>query len=134
MSFHKVTDTFYKVDDAEEYDVKNNNEQPTPTGIGAGAPDNASVDEEPKASVIGDSAQCTVCMDASADTVMMPCAHGGICYDCAEALVRKHLLYGGAKCIHCRTPIDSLVKLSDMHDQVASGVEIEIPKATVFLK
>lgn len=129
-----MTDTFYKVDDADEYDVKNNNQQPTPTGIGAEAPDNTSVDEEPKASVIGDSAQCTVCMDASADTVMMPCAHGGICYGCAEALVRKHLLYGGAKCIHCRTPIDSLVKLSDMHDQVASGVEIEIPKATVFLK
>lgn len=73
-------------------------------------------------------------MDVAADTVMMPCAHGGICYNCADALIRKHLLTGGAKCIHCRAAIESLVKLSEMDKDVAQGVEIEIPKAMIVIR
>ncbi len=77
---------------------------------------------------------CTVCMDSCADTVMMPCAHGGICYSCADALIRKYLLLGGAKCVHCRTPIESLVKLSDIDNDIAQGIEIEIPKAILVVR
>jgi pyrimidine deaminase RibD-like protein len=73
-------------------------------------------------------------MDAAADTVLMPCAHGGICYKCADALVRKHFLTGGAKCIHCRASVESLVRLGEMNDLVAQGVEIEIPKATIIVR
>ena len=91
-------------------------------------------EELKKASVEGNAGLCTVCMDSAADTVMMPCAHGGICYTCADALIRKHLLLGGAKCIHCRAPIDSLVKLSEMDKDVAQGVEIEIPKAMIVIR
>lgn len=132
VSLYKITETFYKIEAADE------SEQPSPDAIGASEKSDEekeeSIEDEVKASVLGDTSQCTVCMDSAADTVMLPCAHGGICYPCAESLVRKHLLTGGAKCIHCRASIDSLVKLSEIHDQVARGVEIEIPKATVFLK
>jgi len=138
VSLHKVTDTFYKIDKEEAESISKNDVDPAPDEIGAKTELEidkvSSGEEEPKASVIGGESQCTVCMDAPADTVMIPCAHGGICYACAEALVRKHLLKGGAKCIHCRTTIESLVRLSEMHDQVASGIEIDIPKATLFLQ
>jgi hypothetical protein len=105
-------------------------------GMPESAPDHNDSEGESKrvGPISDDAAICTVCMDAEADTVMMPCAHGGICYKCADALVRKFLLLGGAKCIHCRHQIESLVKLSDMDRDVAEGIEIEIPKAMIIIR
>lgn len=143
VSLHKVTDTFFKVDSehvAPGPDSTSQNhtssEIPQTTGSAEGPSSHENVQVERKGigSVSDDAAICTVCMDAEADTVMMPCAHGGICYKCADALVRKFLLLGGAKCIHCRHQIDSLVKLSDMDKDVAEGIEIEIPKAMIIIR
>jgi len=127
VSLHKITDTFFKVDEPRPSDSSDI----APAVIGAQDPGALS---DPKASVDGDANLCTVCMDSPADTVMMPCAHGGICYKCADALVRKHLLTGGAKCIHCRSNIASLIRLSEMSSQAAQGIEIELPKAMVLVR
>ena len=88
--------------------------------------------QEPVASGDIDPGQCTICMDEAADTVLRPCNHGGIGFKCADALVRRSLLSGGACCPQCRTQITSLIKLSEMNEQMAKGVEMEIPKAMVI--
>lgn len=143
VSLHKVTDTFFKVDaeratpGAESSSPNNtSNEMAHNTGNPEDAPDHDGSEGESKriGPVSDDAAICTVCMDAEADTVMMPCAHGGICYKCSDALVRKFLLLGGAKCIHCRQQIESLVKLSDMDRDIAEGIEMEIPKAMIIIR
>ncbi len=143
VSLHKVTDTFFKVDDGSQSALQSPKTEiasaadpaiPVQPAEGSSPIPALIVDSGSKGPGEGDALLCTVCMDAPADTVMMPCAHGGICYNCADALIRKHLLIGGAKCIHCRSSIDSLVKLSEMDKDVAQGVEIEIPKAMIVIR
>ena len=139
VSLHRITDTFYKLDPNEEGPTSNAiSNEVRPEQVGAQTvvedPGLMSPRTEPLGTVDGDATQCNICMDAHADTVMMPCAHGGICYKCADALVRTNLITGGAKCIHCRADIVSLVRLSEMNDQVASGVQIDIPKAMMLVR
>jgi hypothetical protein len=129
VTLHRVTDTFYKVDNDVVHNPENSlpplaasSSDPPPVRIGQ------SSDQYP---IEGN--QCTVCMDHVADTVLMPCAHGGICSDCADALVRRSLLSGGALCPQCRCQIDSLIKLNEMDDQIAKGVEVRIPRAVLMI-
>ena len=141
VTLRRVTDTFYRVDSDPEAGPK---EPTTPTPQGTSdqqapqVPDEItdppilSPRQEPVAPVDTEPGQCTICMDEPADTVLRPCNHGGIGYKCADALVRRSLLSGGACCPQCRTQISSLIKLSEMSDQVAKGFEIEIPKAFVM--
>ena len=133
VTLQRVTDTFYK--DNTEPAL-----EPIPATIGSQEsgyhneihdPSLLSPKQEPRAIVDSEASQCTICMDEPADTVMRPCNHGGIGYKCADALVRRSLLTGGALCPHCRTQITSLIKLDDMNDQVAKGIEVEVPRAYV---
>jgi len=143
VTLHKVTDTFYRVDsDPEQGATAPKDGDNTPNTANASpssSPEDEIVDppilsprQEPVASGDVDPGQCTICMDEPADTVLRPCNHGGIGYKCADALVRRSLLSGGANCPQCRTQITSLIKLSEMNEQMAKGVEIEIPKALVI--
>lgn len=136
---HKITDTFFKVE--KEGDPRNevsNRGAPQPAELGEPALSEEIVDPSllsPKTEHKTDgNACCTVCMDHQADTVMLPCSHGGICYSCADALVRRALLNGGALCPHCRAPIASLIKLSEINDQVARGEEVQLPKAFMLVR
>lgn len=140
VTLRRVTDTFYRVDSDPEAGPK----EPASTIQGTSEAQAGQVPEEitdppilsprqePLAPVDTDPGQCTICMDEPADTVLRPCNHGGIGYKCADALVRRSLLTGGASCPQCRTQISSLIKLSEMSDQVAKGFEVEIPKAIVM--
>ncbi len=134
VSLHRVTDTFFKVETGQAQEDSPAQDNPSAESQEADvekqpAPAHSS-DQQP----VTEPTMCTVCMDAPADTVMMPCAHGGICFKCADSLVNKYLLRGGAKCIHCRSSIDTLVKLSDMDKDIAQGIEIEIPKASIIIR
>ena len=141
VTLRRVTDTFYRVDSGDpeagpkepDSPGANEREEPAPhVPEEVTDPPILSPRQEPVAPVDSDPGQCTICMDEPADTVLRPCNHGGIGYKCADALVRRSLLTGGACCPQCRTQISSLIKLSEMSDQVAKGFEIEIPKAFVM--
>ena len=99
VSLQRVTDTFFRVQNEDE---PSQNEAPAQEY--AGASDASPTNGEPTSHINSpagaldvpvdgaDGSVCNVCMDSRADTVMMPCAHGGICYNCADALIRKYLL------------------------------------------
>lgn len=44
---------------------------------------------------------CTICYSKEADTVLMPCCHGGVCAGCALALKVDNEI-GKRKCLYCR--------------------------------
>ena len=46
--------------------------------------------------------QCCICLDGKADTVLMPCRHSGVCFDCAQKV---------RKCPLCRVPIDERLRV-----------------------
>mmetsp|Transcript_23219 Transcript_23219/g.51351 ORF Transcript_23219/g.51351 Transcript_23219/m.51351 type:complete len:280 (-) Transcript_23219:79-918(-) len=73
---------------------------------------------------------CVVCLDKPGNMVMLPCAHGGVCEECATRIAQNRS-YGGAHCPHCRRGLDMLVKLEEMDDRVAKGIEHRIPIARV---
>jgi hypothetical protein len=57
-----------------------------------------------------DGAGCWICLrdDVSADAVLLPCGHGGICLDCATNLWKRRSL-----CPLCRGPIDLFATVND---------------------
>lgn len=130
----KITDTFYKVEKEATPDPSQANQIGSASSLHQVPLSDEIMDpsllspKTDKKGLVGDSS-CTVCMDGPADTVLQPCSHGGICYACADALVRRALLNGGALCPHCRAPITSLIKLGDMNDQVSRGEEVQLPRA-----
>lgn len=76
----------------------------------------------------GELPQCAVCLDAPGDMVLLPCAHGGVCEGCATRIAQNRAT-GGAHCPHCRSSIERLVKLHEVHQSTAKGVEVRIPIA-----
>ncbi len=56
---------------------------------------------------------CVVCMsDTAADGVIMPCGHGGICYDCALQMLKKNAEEDESQVCHlCREPIEQVLKV-----------------------
>jgi len=71
---------------------------------------------------------CVVCLDKSGCMVLLPCAHGGVCEECATRIAQNRAM-GGAHCPHCRAVIETLVKLSQVDGDVAKGTEVRIPMA-----
>jgi len=48
--------------------------------------------------------KCVICFDADPDSLLMPCKHLNLCYECAIQCMEKG-------CPTCRTDIDSIVKV-----------------------
>eukprot|EP01017_Pseudomicrothorax_dubius_P025024 TRINITY_DN2667_c0_g1_i1.p1 TRINITY_DN2667_c0_g1~~TRINITY_DN2667_c0_g1_i1.p1 ORF type:complete len:274 (+),score=50.13 TRINITY_DN2667_c0_g1_i1:82-822(+) len=49
---------------------------------------------------------CLVCFDRSPDAVVMPCGHGGLCYDCAVEIWEKT-----EECYLCRKPVTQILQI-----------------------
>lgn len=74
--------------------------------------------------------QCQVCMDGPGDMVLLPCSHGAICEACAKHIARN-LSVGGNHCVKCREEIKSLVRLSELYSDHATGVTVDVPQDSV---
>lgn len=72
--------------------------------------------------------QCVVCLDKLGCMVLLPCAHGSVCEDCATRIAQNRAI-GGAHCPHCRAGIETLVKIHEVDGDLAKGIEIRIPMA-----
>jgi DNA-directed RNA polymerase subunit RPC12/RpoP len=71
---------------------------------------------------------CVVCLENEGNMVLLPCAHGGTCEECSTRIAQNRA-YGGAHCPHCRSSIETLVKLYEVDSSTAKGVEFRIPIA-----
>jgi hypothetical protein len=63
-------------------------------------------DDRPAEVEADDSRECKVCMDALINTVLIPCGHVAICFDCAQMLRSK----GNKDCPICKQVVTSIVK------------------------
>lgn len=79
-------------------------------------------------SYTGGMTQCVVCLDHIGCMVLLPCAHGSVCEECATRIAQNRAS-GGAHCPHCRASIEILVKLHQVCGDIARGVEVRIPIA-----
>lgn len=64
---------------------------------------------------------CYLCFDSPPNAVLMQCGHGGICYECANALVKKK-----NECMECRCTVEAIYKVDvnkNLND-IVRGVEI----------
>jgi len=75
-------------------------------------------------------AQCVVCLDRIGVVVLLPCAHGSVCEECAVRIAQNRAS-GGAHCPHCRSDIETLVKIHQVEGDVARGVEMRVPMARI---
>ena len=68
--------------------------------------------------------KCSICCEHEANAVLMDCGHGGICINCANALLRH-----GAACHMCRAAISQVLKIkggsSGILSVVGSNMNIE---------
>lgn len=71
---------------------------------------------------------CVICLDAASNVVLLPCAHGGVCEECATRIAQARAS-GGAHCPHCRANIETLVKITAVDGINVKGVELKIPIA-----
>ena len=53
---------------------------------------------------------CTVCLTATADTVLYRCGHLCVCYMCGLNL-RETASVNGVKCPICRAPVDDIIRV-----------------------
>jgi hypothetical protein len=51
-------------------------------------------------------ANCSVCLDATADSVMIPCGHGGLCNACAIKMWERSKI-----CYLCRVEIEVVAQI-----------------------
>merc|ERR1712232_1090870 len=72
--------------------------------------------------------QCVVCLDSVGCMVLLPCAHGSVCEECVTRIAQNRAS-GGAHCPHCRSIIQTLVKIEEITGDVAKGLEYRIPIA-----
>ena len=57
---------------------------------------------------------CYVCDDGPRDSVLQPCGHGGMCYDCAVTLARTRSASNNEppRCPLCRTNVTQVFQLN----------------------
>lgn len=72
---------------------------------------------------------CVVCLEAPGNMVLLPCAHGGVCDGCITRIAQNRA-QGGAHCPHCRSQIETIVKVHEVNGDGIGGVEFRIPIAT----
>eukprot|EP00347_Sterkiella_histriomuscorum_P000429 403375897 len=53
--------------------------------------------------------ECLICMSSISDAVIMPCGHGGVCYECAQQILQKGV--DSQKCHLCREYIEQVLKI-----------------------
>lgn len=71
---------------------------------------------------------CVVCLEDPGNMVLLPCAHGGVCDGCITRIAQNRAS-GGAHCPHCRSIIETLVKIHEVSGTNIKGVEFRIPIA-----
>ena len=64
---------------------------------------------------------CYLCYDNIPNAILMSCKHGGICYECAVALVKKK-----NECMECRRVVEAIVKVdpSPKLFDIMRGIEV----------
>ena len=68
---------------------------------------------------------CSVCMDGPGDMIFLKCNHGGFCEPCARHIA-QNMAVGGSHCPRCRQPIEAIVRIIEMNNDVVKAVEIEV--------
>jgi len=71
---------------------------------------------------------CVVCLEDPGNMVLLPCAHGGVCDGCITRIAQNRAS-GGAHCPHCRSVIETLVRIHKVDGNNIKGVEFRIPIA-----
>eukprot|EP00933_Yihiella_yeosuensis_P047894 TRINITY_DN43889_c0_g1_i1.p1 TRINITY_DN43889_c0_g1~~TRINITY_DN43889_c0_g1_i1.p1 ORF type:complete len:111 (-),score=14.10 TRINITY_DN43889_c0_g1_i1:2-334(-) len=68
---------------------------------------------EPEVDVTGagNAEECEICCDNVADTVFMPCSHGGMCEGCADEVLRR----ANRHCVTCRQAVSQVLKIDAPH-------------------
>jgi len=89
---------------------------------------NPSISSRKTLSVLG-LPTCVVCLEAPGNMVLLPCAHGGVCDGCTTRIAQNRA-QGGAHCPHCRSNIETIVKIHEVIGDGIRGVEFRIPIAT----
>lgn len=57
--------------------------------------------------------KCVICVEGPCDSVFMECGHGGICFSCANTMVKQK-----ESCHFCRAPIVRALKIRVHHSKV----------------
>jgi len=81
-----------------------------------------------KGSICGGLPTCVVCLEEPGNMVLLPCAHGGVCDGCTTRIAQNRA-QGGAHCPHCRSIIETIVKIHAVEGDSIKGVEFRIPMA-----
>ncbi|CAB1096854.1 unnamed protein product [Ectocarpus sp. CCAP 1310/34] len=71
---------------------------------------------------------CQICFGQNYSTVMLPCGHGGLCWECG-----LHIYALKEECPMCRTKIELLVPLDNENKRFEGGREF-VPSSTAFGK
>ena len=68
---------------------------------------------------------CSVCMDGPGDMIFLKCNHGGFCEPCARHIA-QNMAVGGSHCPRCRQPIEALVRIVEMRNDIVKAVSVEV--------
>jgi len=69
---------------------------------------------------------CYLCFEGPPNAVLLNCGHGGICYECAVALIKKK-----NECMECRKPVEMIYKV-DPNPHLSNIIKgVEMSKVTV---
>ena len=68
---------------------------------------------------------CSICLDAPGDMIFLQCNHGGFCEGCARHIASNNAV-GGAFCVKCRSPIDKVVRIVELEDDIVKAVEVSV--------
>jgi len=72
---------------------------------------------------------CYLCFEGLPNAVLLNCGHGGICYECAVALIKKK-----NECMECRKPVEMIYKV-DPNPKLSNIIRgVEMSKVTVEQK
>jgi len=109
------------------------NERPSPYQYGCPITDaeltsNPSICSRKSRNSIPGLPTCVVCLEAPGNMVLLPCAHGGVCDGCITRIAQNRA-QGGAHCPHCRSNIETIVKIHAVDGDGIQGVEFRIPIA-----
>ena len=68
---------------------------------------------------------CSICLDAPGDMIFMHCNHGGFCEPCARHIAGNNAV-GGAFCVKCRSPIEQVVRIVEMDNDMVKAVPVAV--------
>lgn len=74
-------------------------------------------------------APCSICLDAPGDMIFIKCHHGGFCEACARHIAGNNAV-GGACCVKCRSPIDTIVRIVQLDsDNAVKAVQVDLEES-----